>query len=346
MLQHQSDFIQWYYGGGIVLDGLYRIDDTFGFDHKNVINKYLDDYIRQPNNFGYHILHNIPIPFWHNVGDQIGLFPINYLSRVTHSGQGYNKTTDLTIVTRVIYQYILDYIHKLGDGTLCRNYGWPAEPSGTDTFLWADDMYMGLTLVTRYARYIQNETLAAYAATQVNAFMRYLQDPVDGLLPHGANIADQHKSCCKWGRSNGWALMAQVEVLATLQTMPHLPGSSLYRELVSFLQWQIQGIVKYQGVNDGRWHQVINERTTFLETSATAIYISGISRAAIHGWISAELVTPTLKLAWIGLNQVISYNGTISGLCNGLSKYASFIPLVKDDLSTVKFFILQIWEIP
>ena len=323
MLQHQADFIQWFYGGAIILDGLSRIDDVFHLDHSQVMDGYLDAYANNPEAYGYKILHNIVVPWYHNVGDQIGLFPINYLNRILRKTgtPGYNNTTDATIVSRVITQYLIKFPHRLGDGTFGRKYGWPAEPAGTDTFLWSDDMYMGLTLIARAAALSKDENLAQFTALQVVAFVRYLQDPVDGLLTHGANAASQHRSCCKWGRSNGWALMAQVEVLAAMQGLPRLQGSLEYRELVAYLQWQVEGLVRYQVAGDGRWRQVVNESSTFLETSGSAMFVSALSRAAMHGWVSADMLAPTLRLAWEGLNRVISQNGTISGVCNGLGKY-------------------------
>ena len=34
----------------------------------------------------------------------------------------------------------------------------------------------------------------------------------------------------------------------------------------------------------GRWHQVVNESSTFLETSSTAMMVTSLATGIMHGW--------------------------------------------------------------
>lgn len=50
------------------------------------------------------------------------------------------------------------------------------------------------------------------------AFSKQMRDPVDGLYAHGVNVATSPvvRSCCKWGRANGWGMLSHIEVLSAL----------------------------------------------------------------------------------------------------------------------------------
>ena len=71
MLKTADHFIEWFYGGAIIMEGAFRVDRTFDIDMSQVTNKYLDRFKTDPQGFGYQILHKQKIPFFHNVGDQV-----------------------------------------------------------------------------------------------------------------------------------------------------------------------------------------------------------------------------------------------------------------------------------
>lgn len=74
--------------------------------------------------------------------DGLGLFPIAYMARLDyfHLGQ---DSPDWKIAVATAQQYIDAWPYHLPDGTLSRMSGWPGEPTGKPTFVWADDSFMG-----------------------------------------------------------------------------------------------------------------------------------------------------------------------------------------------------------
>ena len=54
-------------------------------------------------------------------------------------------------------------------------------------------------------------------ALSQNGFSALTSDFVDLTYYHGYNSEDKKKSCCKWGRANGYAMFAKVEALHTFQ---------------------------------------------------------------------------------------------------------------------------------
>lgn len=179
---------------------------------------------------------------------------------------------------------------------------------------------MGVTLLARLARstYVSAATAAQYSdfiAQQQVQFAGYMQNSATGLYYHGFNHADMTLSCCHWGRANGWIMMAHYEVVKTLTAVapnhPRLPA------ILAIWRLQASGLVAVQAAGDGRWHQVVNESSTFLETSATAMFLNSLADGVVGGWLDQATYDASIRAAWGGLASIVSFNGTVSGICTG-----------------------------
>jgi len=313
---NSSHFLVWDYGGAVITDSFYEFADYFKLtDLITPLNNLLDSFITNTNQDGYKILHDISIPFGGAVGDTVGLYPIAYLARAAyyaaHPDPKYDNTTDLKITETVSNKYILGWPHKLQDGTFSRTSGWSGEPSGSQ-FLWDDDMYMGLTLISRVAALQKNSTLADIVGKMQVTFASRALDTMSSLFYHGFNNEDQHHSCCFWGRGNGWLMMSHVEVLKALKAT----SNSQYNQVIQLLQTHAKGLAGVQSSN-GLWHQVLNDDSTFLETSSTAMYLWSIVEGISQGWLDKAVFGPVVEKAWSGLQTTISTNGVVSGVCEG-----------------------------
>ena len=317
---HQGIFLKWSYGGGIIFDALHRATAELGINSTSaILDKHLDEDQRDPSSFGYMVLHDEKVPFNKAVGDSIGLFPIAYVNRILDlSGKpGYSNASDVKIVDTVANTYIIGYPYRLPDGTFSRHQGWDDEPDRDASFLWGDDQYMGLTLLSRLAKAYDNESLAEFAGTMAVQFAKYMADRRDGLYYHGYNDADRRMSCCKWGRANGWGMMSHVEVLEAMDRFPRLRKSQVFHELVQIFREHALGVVNSQSREDGRWHQVLNETSTFLETSATAMFVSSTIRGIQNSWLDRETFGAMPYLGFAGLQRAITSNGTVTGISTG-----------------------------
>ncbi|XP_041366689.1 unsaturated rhamnogalacturonyl hydrolase YesR-like isoform X1 [Gigantopelta aegis] len=308
-----NKFFAWDYGGSIIFDGLYRCDKTFGTNYKPLLNTFLNKYITDPNSFGYKVQHNISVPFYHAVGDRIGMFPVAYLNRA--SEQSITTGPDVDLALAVAEQYVLKFPIRLSDGTFSRIRGWKGNNFTTSTYLWLDDTYMGFTLLARLSRMFKNEEYAKFIAKQRISFNKHLQDRNDGLFFHGMNTVPKTLSCCKWGRANGWSITASVEVLLTLIPFKESLKSEWNAIMDSFRR-HARGMVKHQS-SDGRWHQLVDDDTSFLETSCTAMTLSSIARAVNEGWLDRKEFEENLHRGWKGLQTVLKADGTVNGVCVG-----------------------------
>ena len=198
---------------------------TMGIPFNQEVDEYLDKFKTDPTQLGYKILHNVNIPYDKDVGDNVGLFPITYLNRAlmyTGHKPGYDNKTDMYIVNRVAEHFILKFPQRLPDGTFSRHYGWPGEMDKNASFVWGDDQYMGLTLLSRLAVVQKKQEYAEFVGKMTLTFLKHFTDSTDGTQYHGYNDASKDRSCCKWGRANGWGMIAHSEVLQALFAFPQL----------------------------------------------------------------------------------------------------------------------------
>jgi unsaturated rhamnogalacturonyl hydrolase len=176
--------------------------------------------------------------------------------------------------------------------------------------LWADDLYMGVSFLSRVGQLPGHESALDDAALQVTKFHHYLFDNAKGLMHHCWYSSPPRPGIAFWGRANGWAILAQVDLL------DRLPADHPMREeLLALLRNHIAGIAKYEGAN-GLWHQLLDKPDSFLETSCSAMFTCAVARAVNRGYIGPEYAS-LARRGWEGVISTIDDNGNIRGVCAG-----------------------------
>ena len=199
--------------------------------------------------------------------------------------------------------HILNKQSRLKDETLVRSFPhkWT---------LWADDLYMSISFLSRMGELTGDEKYFGFAAKQIINFNKYLFDDNKELMYHNWYSDVNQTGVAFWGRANGWALLAQVDLL------DHLPENYLHRDtLISLLQRHILGIAKYQSAT-GLWHQLLDKEDSYLETSCSAMFTYAIARAVNKGYIDKRYSSIAEK-GWKGILSKIHPNGQIEGVCTG-----------------------------
>ena len=157
---------------------------------------------------------------------------------------------------------------------------------------------------------------AQFCAAQSQLSVQHLRDGADGLFWHGVDAKTGKHSCCKWGRANGWTLMMQAEVLDALASSKW-PGAkaALQTGQINF-NAHCDALAKVQSA-DGRWHQVLTNTSTYLESSGTAMYIVSMAMGIDRGWLDASKFSAVISKAWAGLSTQIDADGIVEGICDG-----------------------------
>jgi len=210
--------------------------------------------------------------------------------------------------------HILTRQSRLEDGTLVRTF--PRKYT-----LWADDLYMANSFLCRMGKVTERswQTVGIDDATrQVINFHKYLFDQEMGLMYHNWYSDTGKPGVAFWGRANGWAVLAQVELL------DQLPADYPQRDtLLALFRRHIDGIIPYQD-STGLWHQLLDKPDSFLETSCTAMFTYAIARAVNQGYLEPSYKSFALK-GWQGVLTKIRPDGQVEGICTGTS--------TSDDLS-------------
>jgi len=200
-------------------------------------------------------------------------------------------------------KHILTGQTRLKDRTLVRTF--PHQWT-----LWADDLYMSVSFLARMGALSKDRRYFDDAAQQVINYHKYLFDEPSGLMRHCWYSDVKKVGVAFWGRANGWAMLAQVDLLDRLPAN-HPQRSTLLR----LLQRHILGIARYQS-SDGLWHQLLDKTDSFLETSCSAMFTYAIARAVNKGYLEPRYVS-IAKRGWEGVMSKIRTDGKIEGVCTG-----------------------------
>ena len=211
---------------------------------------------------------------------------------------------DLDPMIRNYIDFISNDQFRLEDGTLARNR--PMRNS-----VWLDDLFMAVPALAQMGKYTGDTKYYEDAVKQVLQFSERMFNYEKELFMHAWIQDMETHPQFHWGRANGWAIMAMVELLEVL------PEDYKGRdEVLQILKKHIHGLANYQSA-EGFWHQLLDKNDSYLETSATAIYTFAIARAINHGYVEAAAYGPMVCLAWNAVASKVNEQGQIEGTCVG-----------------------------
>ena len=206
-----------------------------------------------------------------------------------------------------IAAYIRDEQPRVDDGAFKRR----------DESMWADDMYMSVPFLSRYAELSGDERFFDDAANQLLMFKKHLYMPEKKIMAHMKSLRHGRKNDIPWCRGNGWVMFALSELLAKLPPIHEKRG-----QLIDFYNDLARGYLALQD-ECGLWHQILDDKESYLESSATAMFICAFVRGIMSGYMEPvlrERAAEAAKRGWEGLARyIIDRGGNIYGVCRGSS---------------------------
>jgi unsaturated rhamnogalacturonyl hydrolase len=192
---------------------------------------------------------------------------------------------------------------RLKDGTIARYF------PHTMT-VWADDLYMSVSLLARMGKLTGDTKYFDDAVKQVLQFHKYLWDNNKQIYYHCYYTDTQHNGVAYWGRCNGWMMMAQADLLSVLPQ--NYPKRAL---LLNMFQQQAIGIARYQS-QSGLWHQLLDKTDSYEETSCSAMFTFSIARGVNRGWLEPDFAQ-VANFGWKGILSKITEEGDVTAICPG-----------------------------
>ena len=167
-----------------------------------------------------------------------------------------------------------------------------------DQELWDDTLFMTVLFLANMGRMEGKPEYIREAEYQFLLHAKYLADPETGLWYHGWTFNGNHNFAgAFWGRGNCWVTIAIPEFLQMVTC-----DEDVAQKLSRILQQQIDSLVKYQNPN-GMWHTLIDDPTSYVESSATCGFGYGILKAVHTGLVGPEYE----KVALAALQPILGY---------------------------------------
>lgn len=211
---------------------------------------------------------------------------------------------DLLPVIRGWADYIERRQFRLPDGAFARH-----RPQAVS--VWSDDLYMGVPALVELAKMTGSRKTLDQAAGALLAMASRLYRPSTGLFAHGWNADSPDAPDFYWGRANGWATLAMCDLLDALPA-----GHPARPRVLALLRAQLRAVASLQSP-EGLWHQMLDREDSYLETSASAMFVYGLAHAIDRGWISPATYGDVALLGWIGVSTRIDARGRVQGTCVG-----------------------------
>ncbi|KAH8925565.1 glycoside hydrolase family 105 protein [Atractiella rhizophila] len=182
--------------------------------------------------------------------------------------------------------------------------------------LWDDTLMMSVLPLTKIGLLFGRQAYVEEAKRQFMLHIKYLQDRQTGLWFHGWTFDGHHHFAnARWGRGNCWVTVAIPDFIELL-SLPPTDGLRLF--LVSSLVSQIDALVKYQDQKTGLWHTILDDPTSYLETSCTAGFAYGILKSLRMRLIpKEERYIQCAKRAIQGVLDNISQEGEVLNVSMG-----------------------------
>lgn len=201
-------------------------------------------------------------------------------------------------------QFVAGTQFRLSDGTLARNRPMPES-------LWLDDLYMSVPCLAQAGKLTGDGRYYDDAVKQILQFSERMFVKERGLFMHGWVQGMQPHPVFPWARANGWAIMAMVELLEVLPE--NHPART---RILDLYRAHAAALTAAQG-HAGLWHQLLDRRESYEETSASAMFVFAIARGINRGWLDAKAFGPAVSLGWNAVTTKVNARGQVEGTCVG-----------------------------
>lgn len=179
--------------------------------------------------------------------------------------------------------------------------------------LWDDTLMMTVLPLAKIGLLLGRDDYVEEAKYQFLVHIKYLVDTSTGLWFHGWSFEGRHNFAgALWGRGNCWATIA-IPVFLDILNLPK--GDPLRAFLIATLEDQVAALEKYQS-ESGLWHTLIDDSTSYEESSATAGIAYGILRGVHKRYIDPKY-SDVAEKAILGLLDCIDEDGEVSKVSVG-----------------------------
>jgi unsaturated rhamnogalacturonyl hydrolase len=201
-----------------------------------------------------------------------------------------------------IYEFMRDKALRNGEGFLLHNIDLP--------HIYIDTVYYSSALLAKIGPFLGVD----WEDEAVKQIVLHLNRLQDGDKPFFIHCEENHggkRSEGSWARGNGWVMMTLAEILPLLDKK-----SVRYKNLLIIFQQLASEIVKLQTKN-GLWRTILDDKTSYEEVSASAMFLFAFVRARKMGLIGHVEHINHIEKATRTLITSVDKSGRVLGVSEG-----------------------------
>ncbi len=180
--------------------------------------------------------------------------------------------------------------------------------SRNDQQLWADTVFMTVLFLAKTGSLLHRTEHIEQAKYQMLLHIKYLTDRKTGLWFHGWTFDEKNNFAdALWARGNCWITLAIPELIEMLP--PEYTQDAACMMLRHSYSKQVYALKQLQCEN-GMWHTLLDDPTSYCETSGSAGIAAGIFKGVAQGLLDSEFLSVAQKTASAVLQEV-DFDGTV-----------------------------------
>lgn len=184
---------------------------------------------------------------------------------------------------------------------------------------WLDDLFMTAPFMIRYAQTKNDTTLYSKIGKHFLAHRDLSQCHKKNsfLMKHGNYLFKDYKllfwlpaANVAWARGNGWYVSALADFLSKLprQHVMHFEMVVLFKNIIAE--------IATQQLDSGLFPTVLDDRSSYGEVSATALFIYATALGLQHQWIQGDHFYALIRKGIRGILEHIDENGQVKETSN------------------------------
>ena len=171
--------------------------------------------------------------------------------------------------------------------------------------LWDDTLYMTVMFMAKYGVIFDKPEFIEESEYQFLLHIKYLADRVTGLWYHGWSFdRGDHFANALWARGNSWITAGIPDYLEIAN-----PKGAVRKFIIEAYVRQCQALLKLQD-ESGLWNTLLDDKTSYLESSASANFAYGFLKGIRLGVLGAEYKN-SAESAIKALLSCIDENGVV-----------------------------------
>lgn len=179
--------------------------------------------------------------------------------------------------------------------------------------IWDDTLFMTVLFLYRAGLLLGNKEYTEEAKYQFLLHIKYLQSQQDHLWYHGYCFdGGHHFADAYWARGNSWFTCGAVDFVEWLSE-----DDAVRRIILNTWISKCEALAACQDQESGLWHTLLDDPTSYTETSGSAAIVYGIMKGLRLGLLDKKTFESVARKGFDGVLGQIAEDGTVLGVSYG-----------------------------